>query len=350
MTGICPSWWVTRSVDTGKSLLSRFTWTFSSSVTTLFPLCFLLSRNTCHHPFYLSDDFVPARLPLPVLRVLGFPVPDIGHQLLSHRLGCFAQSSLAILPQRLGCSLRWGKGGCHSQPRRGPTPWARVRVPFLFPATRCHAPSPRLAPRAPSPPSAPSSEAPKPPADALVKVPGPPQPAGHGARRQGPLPRQRAPAARGRGRLSFSLGLRCPLLVGSAAAEFGAGRYPRVSAAPGQRRPLQGRRLLVAEALPLQAKPAQGGERRAVCERHVRIPCFWPPGAGARRASEPASERRRRAGGGRAGDREADRRGSRDDAAVRAAGLQCPLSRESPHARARPHEHTMGSENTRESP
>lgn len=136
--------------------------------------------------------------------------------------------------------------------------------------------------------------------------------------------------------------MRCPLLVGSAAAEFGARRYPRVSAAPGQRRPLQGRRLLVAEALPLQAKPAQGGERRAVCERHVRIPCFWPPGADARRASEPASER--------AGDREADRRGSRDDAAVRAAGLQCPLSRESLHARARPHEHTMGSENTRESP
>lgn len=162
-----------------------------------FPLCFLLSLNTCHHPFYLSDDFVSCAptascttrsgLSRPRFRT---PAPQPPLRLLCSVISGNPPATSGLLP-------KMGEGGgCHSQPRRGPTPWARVRVPFLFPATRCHAPSPLLAPRAPSPPSAPSSEAPKPPADTLVKVPGPPQPAGHGARRQGPLPRQRAPAAR----------------------------------------------------------------------------------------------------------------------------------------------------------
>lgn len=110
------------------------------------------------------------------------------------------------------------------------------------------------------------------------------------------------------------------------------------SAARGQRKPLQGRRLLVAEAPLLQAKPAPAGERRAGRERHVRLLGVSLQGAGARKADEPASEGRSREGGladGRKANtsgRQAPRGGAGGGTAV--PPLRRKLTRSRAHARA----------------
>lgn len=149
-------------------------------------------------------------------------------------------------------------------------------------------------------PSAPSSKAPEPPAEcggqgARFVATRSPRSTSPGA----PLPRPRAPAARGRG-CFFLLGLGCPAREVSVAAESGAWRHTRVrDTAPSQRKPLQGQRLHVAEALPLRAKPARAGKRRANREQHVRVLGASPQGAGARRAAN----QRASAGGGRVGAR-----------------------------------------------
>lgn len=120
------------------------------------------------------------------------------------------------------------------------------------------------------------------------------------------------------------------------------------SAARGQREPLQGQRLLAAEALLLQAKPAPAGERRAGREPHVRILCVSPQGAGARRAGERAGER----GGGEGGARTAGRPTPRGGGAGGRTAV--PPAPEKTHTLTRPrahtHVHIAGSENTSESP
>uniref|UniRef100_A0A8C0S4R2 Protein FAM184A/B N-terminal domain-containing protein n=1 Tax=Canis lupus familiaris TaxID=9615 RepID=A0A8C0S4R2_CANLF len=114
------------------------------------------------------------------------------------------------------------------------------------------------------------------------------------------------------------------------------------SAARGQREPLQGQRLLAAEALLLQAKPAPAGERRAGREPHVRILCVSPQGAGARGGGELASERG--GGEGARGPREgrrSGRRGGRPDCSA-------PRSGENPHAHTPARAHARAHRGQRE--
>lgn len=248
---------------------------------------------------------------------------------------------------------RWGKEGCYPQFRLGPTLCTRVPVPRRVPATCSYLPFPLKTFRPQSLPSAASSEAPEPGAKGAgwSRCPVPRRSPTPQNIAKGPFPDRalRLPEAEAgpNSSLAWDAHHRQSLL----SREPGATHVSK-SAARGQRKPLQGRRLLVAEAPLLQAKPAPAGERRAGRKRHVRILGVSPQGAGARRARQPASERRSREGG-LANRRKANtsgRQGPRGGAGGRTA---VPPLRRKPtrsQARARTHVHTAGSENTSENP
>lgn len=126
-------------------------------------------------------------------------------------------------------------------------------------------------------------------------------------------------------------------------------RHPRSeSAAPGQLNPLQGQWLRVSWALPLQANPAPAGSGaripsgkcRSLAPRHrVRV-----PGEPAR-APEDGERASRWLGGGHP-EKQGPRGGAGGGTAVPAPGRKPTRS----HVRARAHVHTVGRENTSESP
>lgn len=119
----------------------------------------------------------------------------------------------------------------------------------------------------------------------------------------------------------------------SVAAESRARRHPRVRERRAQPAQTSPRLVAPSRVSSVNAgKPRTAWELRADHKPHVRVLAASLQGADARRASQPASNS---AGGGRVGAPVAGRRPPRAAGATRrcgAAGLQCHLSRESPHA------------------
>lgn len=123
----------------------------------------ILLSHSCHHPFYLPEDFFFAVLPLSALRVL---IPGFSHPLFFRLFDFFPLfGDLWQSSRNVWAPPQDGGGGtpicspCGS-PHCAPGSPAPPRVP----ATRCHLPNPYLVIPPPPPPSAPSSEAPEPPA------------------------------------------------------------------------------------------------------------------------------------------------------------------------------------------
>lgn len=258
-------------------------------------------------------------LHIPSLRTLRFLVPDFGHQLLGSPFGFFPLVISCNSPATSGVLLKMGEGGLPPSAQAGAQNVCPGPRTSLRPRDSLSPPRPSLG--TPPPPLSPQRPAPRLRSrwlSAHVKVPGlsPSIRQQHVARVPSSHQTPQLPEAEAGSSFSLAWDAHHGRGPSPLSSEPGATHVSQ-SAAPGRRKPLQGHWLLVAEADCRRNPHGPGSCARvtsgtcgfSALRRRVRVP------------AEPASER--------GPEEEGWARGSH--AVARTAGLQCHLSRESPH-------------------